>query len=87
VTNWLTKQQAADILKAHPDTLRRWRASEEIGWIEGIHYQKTGRQYLYNEPLLRDWLAHRHDPDGHLAAIETYQRSLSSNQPKKRKSA
>ncbi|MBW4422748.1 MAG: hypothetical protein KME13_26815 [Myxacorys californica WJT36-NPBG1] len=84
---WIDKHKAGEIVNAHADTLKRWRSNPHIGWIEGIHYQKVGRQILYNEQLLRDWMAHRHDTDGHLAAIEGYQRTLTRNQPKRRKSA
>jgi len=85
--NWITKQDAADILSIHWKTLETWRKDESKGFQEGIHYQFVGGKFVWNERLLRDWLAHRHNPDSHLAAIEAYQKSLAVNRPKRRKAS
>ncbi|MBW4541694.1 MAG: helix-turn-helix domain-containing protein [Myxacorys chilensis ATA2-1-KO14] len=84
---WINKYEVAKLLNIHWKTAGGWRLSGEAGWIEGIHYQQVGRQFLYNKELLEDWIAHRNDPNGHLAAIEAYQATLKSNQSKRRRAS
>jgi hypothetical protein len=80
--NWIDKYKAAEIVSIHWKTLEAWRKAPNKDFQQGIHYQSVGGKFLWNEILLRDWLAHQHDPISHLAAIEQYQNSLAVNQPK-----
>lgn len=84
---WIDKHEAARIINTHWKTLEKWRKDPEKGFSEGIHYQYVGGKFLWNEVLLRDWLAHRHDPASHLAAIEQYQSTLAVNQPKRKRAS
>ena len=78
MTTWINKHGVAAILKCHPGTVIRYRNDSEMGWIQDVHWVRiTTQNYLYNEELIRDWIANRNDPDAHLAAIEAYRRSLS----------
>jgi len=75
---WLNKSQAAALLGLSPHTLRRYRERGE--WIKGIHYSKIAQNHVvYNELLILDWVANRHNPAAHQRAIEQYLTQLSSN--------
>lgn len=85
---FIDKHEAGKLLKRHPQSLARYRSNPQIGWVEGIHYTRpNGQEVLYNKQLLLDWLANRHDLDAHLRAVEIYQASLLSNQPKPKRKA
>lgn len=82
MTTWLTKKETCELLKVSGRSLARYR-DETL--MEGIHFTKVSKQkILYNQELLMDWLANKHDWDTHLRAIEAYQASLPSNQKRKR---
>jgi predicted DNA-binding transcriptional regulator AlpA len=52
-------------------------------WIEGIHFTRfSSRKNLFNETLITDWIANRHDPNAHQRAIDNFVAGLPSNQPK-----
>jgi hypothetical protein len=51
--NELTLQQAAELLKVHPQTIHTYRRSF---WIAGVHFFPQGKGHLYNRELLQDWL-------------------------------
>lgn len=75
---WLNKAQAAALLGLSPHTLRRYRERQQ--WLEGIHYSKLAQNHvLYNEPLILDWVANRHNPAAHQRAIQQYLTQLSAN--------
>jgi RecJ-like exonuclease len=46
-------------------TLARYRLNR---WTEGIHYFQRVQRYLYNQPMIEDWLLNQHDPRRHLEA-------------------
>lgn len=76
---WLSKAQAAHLLGVSPHTLRRYR--ERGYWQEGIHYSKLAQNHVvYNERLILDWVANRHNPTAHQIAIESYLLELSGNE-------
>lgn len=79
---FVDKHEALKILPLSESSLYRLRKDGEL--IEGIHWQRLGKKVVYNAILIQDYVANKHDPDAHIAAIEEYQRSLLSNQPKKR---
>lgn len=52
-------------------------------WREGIHFTRfSSRKNLFNETLITDWIANRHDPNAHQRAIDNFVAGLPSNQPK-----
>ena len=80
--NWVNKNVAAQILGISTHTLKLYRKRY---WTLGIHFQYlNSRTIRYHEGLLRDWFANISEPQVHQQAIEVYQASLLSNQPKKR---
>jgi hypothetical protein len=75
----LNAQKTADLLDISPDTLERYRKNKEVGWIQGVHWNRLpGGDYRYNAELLRDWFANLHDPEAHQHAIENFRASLPS---------
>ncbi|HEY9696776.1 MAG TPA: hypothetical protein V6D10_05905 [Trichocoleus sp.] len=84
MTEFIDKHEAAKLLRVHYNTIGRYRKSQTVGWIEGVHYAALpSGEIRYNKPMLLDWLTNRHDPQAHLRAIEIYQASLLSNQRRK----
>lgn len=68
-SDWIKKQEAADLLKCSADYLRRYREY----WQEGVHYSRiSAREYLYNGPLIMHWKLHRSDPRAHEAEVEKW---------------
>jgi hypothetical protein len=82
MTTYLDKHEACKLLKICDRTLARYRDTE---WHLGIHYFKPVQKILYNRELIEDWLVNRRDYPAHLRAMEAYQASLLSNQPRKRR--
>jgi len=83
--NFITKQQAAQIIKKHPATLSRYRKQGLL--LEGIHFVRSGNEYLYNQALLTDWVANgceTNTPD-HQRAIALYLSQKLGNQTKNRR--
>ena len=65
------------------EAIRRYRQGGV--WIEDLHYIKVSdRMILYCVPLIIDFLHNINDGRAHLRAIENYQATLPSNQPKKK---
>lgn len=84
----LTKQEAAEFLGCSIDALDNLRGDAEVGWIQGLHWQKLPRIGIrYNAELLRDWFVNAHDSAAHQRAIANFQASLLSNQKRRPKSA
>jgi len=83
---FVPKEVAAEIVNKHPATLARYRKENRL--IDGIHFVKCGNEYLYNEPLLKDWLANGCDIANadHRNAIEVYQRQKLGNQKRRKAS-
>lgn len=89
---WVDKRHLATVISLSPESFKLLRLGRKGQngkpdtppiWTEGIHYQKIGtRKILYNLALIENWVATRHDPHEHQAAIEQYLRSLPQNQPK-----
>jgi hypothetical protein len=83
---FVNKRKAAELTGFSSHTLKKLRISGDL--IEGVHWVKHNpRVVLYNAALLVDWVQNRHDLHVHQRAIETFQRSLLSNQRKQRLSA
>ena len=81
MTNFASKQEAAQYLKLSGTTLKRYRLQGLL--IEGIHWVRINSRCIrYNLDLIQDWLHNRHDPVAHQRAIEVYQANLLSNQRK-----
>ena len=79
---FVSKRQASECLNFSSSTLKKYRLNGE--WIEGLHWVRiNSRCVRYNLELIQDWFHNRSDPSAHLRAIELYQKSLLSNQPKK----
>jgi CHAD domain-containing protein len=79
---FVNKRQASECLSLSSSTLKKYRLNGE--WIEGIHWVRiNSRCVRYNLELVKDWLQNRDNPVAHMRAIETYQKSLLSNQKKK----
>lgn len=75
---WISKNQAAALIGLSPHTLRRYR--ERGIWQEGIHYSKPSQNsVVYNERLILNWIANRHNPIAHEQAIERYLSDLSND--------
>jgi nitric oxide reductase activation protein len=81
-TQFIDKHEACRLLRVTERSLARYR---DLYWYQGIHYVKPVQKILYNKTLLVDWMINRHDWMAHQRAIEIFQASLPSNQPKKRK--
>ncbi|MEL6385289.1 MAG: hypothetical protein AAFQ89_23055 [Cyanobacteria bacterium J06626_18] len=80
---FVNKRQVSECLSLSGSTLKKYRLSGEL--IEGIHWVRiNSRCVRYNLELLKDWLHNRGNPKAHMRAIETYQKSLLSNQKRKR---
>ncbi len=81
MTNFASKQEAAQYLKLSGTTLKRYRLQGLL--IEGIHWVRINSRCIrYNLDLIQDWLHNRHDPVAHQRPIEVYQANLLSNQRK-----
>lgn len=76
----ISAERAAALLDVSADTLDRLKSDPEVGWIQGVHWQKLPRGGIrYNLALLTDWYSNAHDPAAHLRAIEAWRASLLSN--------
>jgi len=75
--NEITLEEAATLLKVHPQTIHSYRRSH---WTEGVHYFPQGKGNLYNQELLQDWVRNRSDPKQHQLAIAAW---IHKNQPRK----
>ncbi|MGG6240950.1 hypothetical protein ACQ4N7_20195 [Nodosilinea sp. AN01ver1] len=81
---FVNKRTASERLDLSGSTLKKYRLQGD--WIEGIHWVRiNSRCVRYNLELIQDWLHNRGNPTAHLQAIETYQKSLLSNQQKSRR--
>ncbi|HEY9827484.1 MAG TPA: helix-turn-helix domain-containing protein [Stenomitos sp.] len=76
--NELTLDEAASLLRVHPQTVHGYRKKY---WEEGVHFFPQGKGHLYNRELLLDWQRNRSAPDQHQLAIAAY---IQRAQPKKR---
>lgn len=82
----VTKHEAAALLGISPETLKKYRLAEGSTLVEGVHYHTwNSRVIRYNAVLIADWGVNRNDPKAHQRAIEAYQASLLSSQPKRRR--
>jgi Helix-turn-helix domain len=81
---FISKKEACDLLKISERTLARYRSDH---WYLGIHYVKPVQKILYNKELIEDWLVNKHDWGTHMRAIEAYQSTLPSNQPKRKRAS
>jgi hypothetical protein len=84
MATFIDRQAACDLLQISVRTLARYRSDY---WYLGIHYVQPVQKILYNKELIEDWLVNRHDYAAHLRAIEAYQATLPSNQPKRRRAS
>ena len=81
---FVSKKTASECLNLSESTLKKYRLKGD--WIEGIHWVRLNSRCIrYNLVLIQDWLHNRGNPTAHLQAIETYQKSLLSNQRKSRR--
>jgi hypothetical protein len=80
-TDFIDKREACELLRVTERTLARYR---ELYWYQGIHFIKPVQKILYNKTLILDWMVNRHDFLAHQQAIEAYQASLPSNQPRRK---
>lgn len=81
------KREAANLMCCHPETLCRYRRQGKL--IDGIHFVKVGKQFLYIKELIDDLVKaglNINSPD-HQRAMELYQRSKLGNQLKGRGAA
>lgn len=82
-SQFITKKMFCRLTGLSGETLKRYRRTGT--WIEGIHWIKLNNRLIcYNWPLIKDWFQNSHDPAAHQRAIEAYQASLLSNQPRQR---
>jgi hypothetical protein len=80
-TTFVNKHVLSEAIGLSHHTFKKYRLSNT--WVEGIHWQRVNSKcVLYNLTLIQDWLANRSQPDVHNRAIESYLRSLPSNQRK-----
>jgi hypothetical protein len=78
--HFISRADAAQILKISPSTLKRYRLNGI--WIEGTHWVRVNRRCVrYNINLIQNWFENRHDPIAHEKMIEAYHLDL-SQQPK-----
>ena len=82
MATFINKQEVCKLLDISDRSLVRYR---EKYWLLGAHYVKPVQKILYNRELIEDWLVNRHNPVAHQRAIDAYQASLLSNQPKRRR--
>jgi hypothetical protein len=84
MVRWLTKHKAAEITGDSHHTLKDrrlygpWRQWKGVLWV-----QPTSRTTRYNEQLLQSWMACSGDAAVFSRAVENFQASLISNQPRK----
>lgn len=84
--HFVCKQAISNLTGLSSETLKKYRRTQR--WIEGIHWVKLNEKLIrYNWPLIKDWMQNINDPVAHQRAIEAYQSTLLSNQPRKRKRA
>lgn len=80
---FVDKREASRLTGLSGDTLKKYRLKQGL-LIEGIHWVRLNAKTIrYNLPLVQDWLQNRNDPKAHQRAVENYQATLLSNQPKK----
>ena len=84
MTTFIGKHEDCKLLQVTERTLARYRADH---WYLGIHYLKPVQKILYNRELIEDWMINRHEYHAHLRAIEAYQATLPSNQPKRKRAS
>ena len=83
MVTFVGKREAERLTGLSYETLKKYRLSGLL--LEGIHWIKlNSRVVRYNALLLLDWIQNRNDPQAHQRAIDAYQASLISNQPKGR---
>jgi hypothetical protein len=84
--HYVGKHRLAEITGISIHTWKEWRRKGLL--LQDIHWLRLGRTHvLYCLPLILDFLSNRHDPVAHQRAIENYQATLLSNQPKARRSS
>ncbi len=82
LTQFVTKKRLSEAVKLSPSSFKRYRLSGI--WPEGLYWIRINpKLVLYNLPLILDWIANIDDKQAHLRAIENYQASLLSGQPRK----
>jgi hypothetical protein len=80
---FVDKKHACLYLNLSSATLKKYRKQGD--WIEGIHWVRLNTRCIrYNLGLLQDWLHNRENPIAHVRAIENYQASLLSEQPRRK---
>lgn len=82
--NLLTTDEACDLLRCKPDTLKGLRRD----WIQGVHYVRRGKgptaPILYIREMILDWVVNQDAPETHQVAIENFRRSLPSGKKRRR---
>lgn len=75
---FLTEEQAAEILQVSDRTLQRYRQNGTHQ--KGIHYQKMpGGGIRYINVMLQDWMMNLDDPEAHQQAIEEFRKQSAGN--------
>lgn len=78
----ISRDECAALCRRHYRTVDQYRKTE---WIEGVHYFKqVPSGYLYNRPLIKNWLQTRSEPASHLKAIEVWNSMQLHNQKVKK---
>lgn len=85
---FISKHEAANLLKISVTTLNRWRKNPTTEWQENIHFTlRDSGEWEYNEVLLRAWRDRRIDPHGYINALQSFQQAVEASQRKGKRSA
>ena len=80
--HFVSQQEIIELTGLSLTTLKRWRRKNQL--VEGVHWVHVGKQVRFNLELFQDWLINgKLDPQAHSRAIQAFQESLLSNQPKR----
>jgi ribosomal protein S19E (S16A) len=73
---FIQKTEAAKLIGMSAEFLKKQKRLNNL--IQGVHYHQHSKTSpcVYNAELLRDWFIHRHAPDIHNVAIDSYLDSL-----------
>lgn len=67
----INKHQASELTNLSANTLAKFRRTGEL--IKGVHWEViNSRVVRYRKDLLLHWSEHRHEPQVHLAKIESF---------------
>lgn len=87
---YVDSRTIAAILHCHHSNVRHYHegGKKESGWMEGIHHIRRDVDkglWMYNRPLIQDWLRNRYDRASHLRALAVWEKSKMGNRGRRKR--